>query len=68
MPRQISGLGDLARVGLIGSRRLSLGTRRIWFQTESQPIVTQHRLSSVVALETLYLIESIVQRLSRKWD
>jgi hypothetical protein len=54
MPRQFSGLGDLARVCPIGSRRLSLGTNTFWFQTESQPNVTQHHPSSAEALETLY--------------
>ena len=61
MPRQFSGPGDLARVCLIGSRRLSLGTSTFWFQTESQPNETQHHPSSAEALETLYLIETIVQ-------
>jgi hypothetical protein len=62
MPRQFSGLGDLARDCLIGSRRLSLGTSAFWFQTESQPNVTQHHPSSAKALETLYLIEIIAQK------
>ena len=66
MPRQFSGLGDLARVCLIGSRRLSLETGAFWFQTESQPNVTQHHPSSAEALETLYLIETIVQRASQE--
>lgn len=67
MPRQFSGLEDLARVCLIGSRRLSLETSAFWFQTESQPNVTQHHPSSAEALETLYLIETIVQK-SRSRD
>jgi hypothetical protein len=62
MPWQFSGLGDLARVGLIGSRCLSLETSAFWFQTESQPNVTQHHPSSAEALEKLYLIETIIQK------
>jgi hypothetical protein len=62
MPRQFSGLGDLARVCLNGSRRVSLGTSAYWFQIESQPNVTQHHPSSAEALETLYLIETIVKK------
>ena len=61
MPWQFSGLGDLARVCLIGSRRISLVTSAFWFQTESQPNVTQRRPSSAEALEILYLIEITVQ-------
>ena len=62
MPWQFSGLGDLARVCLIVRRRLSLVTSAFWFQTESQRNVTQRRPNSVEALETLYLIETTVQR------
>jgi hypothetical protein len=68
MPRQFSGLGDLARVCLIGGRRLSLGTSALWFQTESRPNATRHHPSSAEALETLYLIRTIVQKgHSRDW-
>jgi hypothetical protein len=55
IPRQFSGLGDVARVCLIGSRCLSLSTSAFWFQTESQPNVTQHHPNSAEALGTLYL-------------
>lgn len=66
MPWQSSGLGELARVCLIGSRRLSPWTGAFWFQTESQPNVTQHHPSSAEALETLNLIETIVRRATRE--
>jgi hypothetical protein len=65
MPRQFSGLGDLARVCLIGSRRLSLEMNTFWFQSESQPNVSQHHPSSAEALETLHLMETIQKGDSR---
>lgn len=67
MPQLFSGLGDpLARFPLTGGRHLSLETGILRFQTESRPNVLLHHPSSVVALETLYLIEAMSKSAARE--